>query len=312
MTRFLARRALFFVLSIFGATLIIFTLSLFGPDPRNLYIPQGGFGLTQEQMDLQAKKLGLDKPAIVRYFNWVGKMLRGNFGDSLGQMKPVTEILRDKWGATLQLAVGGWIVAILFGVPMGVLAAIKRGGPLDYAARLFALFGQALPTFWTGIMFIVVFSMWLDWLPAGTRPPYFSIKHFILPCLTLGWFPAAGIMRLTRSAMLEILDSEYIKFARAKGVREWLVVWKHALKNSVIVPLTSALVLLAGFLSGALVVEIVFSWPGLGFMTFNRAVFDNDFPLLLGAVFFYVIIFMIMAVIADILYAMIDPRIRYQ
>lgn len=312
MIRFFSRRMLFFVLSIIGATLVIFVLTMFGPDPRELYIPQGGFGLSQEQLDLQAQRLGLDKPPIVRYFRWLGDLLRGDLGTSLGQMKPVTTILASKWGATIQLAIGGFTVSILFGVPLGILAAVKRGTLLDYGGRGFALFGQALPSFAVGIMLIIIFSIWFKWLPAGTRPQEFSFKHYILPSLTLGWGPAAGIMRLTRSAMLEILDSEYIKFARSKGVREWVVIWKHALKNSLIVPLTSALVLLSHFLSGALVAEIVFSWPGVGYLALNRAVFDNDFPLLLGAVFFYVIIFLFMALVADILYAMIDPRIRYQ
>ncbi|MDP2950363.1 MAG: ABC transporter permease, partial [Chloroflexota bacterium] len=181
-----------------------------------------------------------------------------------------------------------------------------------YLGRGFAVFGQALPPFWVGIMFIVLFSQILEWLPSGTRGETFDIRDFILPAVTLGWYPAASILRLTRSAMLEILDSEYIKFARAKGVREWMVIWKHALKNSLIPPLTAALLLMAGFLQGALVVEYVFSWPGVGRLALYKAVWDNDFPLLLGAVFVFVIIYLIFALVADIAYGYIDPRIRYQ
>lgn len=312
MTRFLIRRLAFLVMSVFAATFIVFGLSHLGPSPVELYMPQGGFGLPQEQIDIQIKKLNLDRPFLVQYVLWLGKLLKGDFGTSLGQLKPVTSVLAGKWGATLQLALGGWIVAIGFGVPLGVLAAVKRGSVFDYIGRGFALFGQALPSFWVGVMLILIFSIKMNgFLPAGTRPAEFSLKHFILPTITLGWPAAAGIMRLTRSSMLEILDSEYIKFARAKGVREWVVIWKHAFKNAIIVPLTSALVLLALFINGSLVVEMVFSWPGIGFVALSRAVFDNDFPLLMGVVFFYVFMFLLMAMLADILYAVIDPRIRY-
>lgn len=311
MTRFLIRRFAFLIMSVFAATFIVFGLSHLGPSPIELYMPQGGFGLPQEQIDIQIKKLNLDRPFLVQYVLWLGKLFRGDLGTSLGQLKPVNEVLAGKWGATLQLALGGWIVAIGLGVPMGVLAAVRRGSIFDYIGRGFALFGQALPSFWVGVMLILIFSIHFTLLPAGTRPAEFSFKHFILPTVTLGWPAAAGIMRLTRSSMLEILDSEYIKFARAKGVREWVVVWKHAFKNAIIVPLTSALVLLALFINGSLVVEMVFSWPGIGFVALSRAVFDNDFPLLMGVVFVYVFMFLLMAVLADILYAIIDPRIRY-
>jgi peptide/nickel transport system permease protein len=309
--RFFARRLLFSVAAVFVATLVLFGLSHLGADPRNLYIPEGGYGVTQEQLDIQARKLGFDKPFFVQYFLWVGRMARGDFGTSLGQFKPVMTILAAKWGATLQLAVGAWILIIGAGVPIGVLAAVKRGSLLDYIARGIALFGQALPSFWVGIMLIVLFSVNLGWLPAGTRPQQFDMRYYILPCLTLGWPSLAGIVRLTRSSMLEILDSEYIKFARAKGVREWVVIWKHALKNSVIVPLTSALLFLAFFVTGSFITEIVFAWPGVGYVALYRAVFDNDFPLLMGAIMFYVVAYVGMAIVADTLYALIDPRIRY-
>lgn len=311
MQRFFIRRIIFSVASVFVATLVIFALSHLGTDPRNLYIPEGGYGVTQEQLDEQARRLGFDKPFVVQYFNWIGRMIRGDFGNSLGQLRPVMDILATKWGATLQLALGAWLLVILFGVPIGVLAAVKRGSFVDYVARGIALFGQAMPSFWVGIMLIVIFSLRLNWLPAGTRPINFDIRYYILPCLTLGWPSLAGIMRLTRSSMLEILDSEYIKFARAKGVRESVVIWKHALKNSVIVPLTSALVFLAFFVTGSFVTEIVFAWPGVGYVALYRAVFDNDFPLLMGAIMFYVIVYVGMAIVADTLYAFIDPRIRY-
>jgi peptide/nickel transport system permease protein len=172
--------------------------------------------------------------------------------------------------------------------------------------------GQALPAFFVGIILILIFAVRLDWLPVGTRGgPGLRIEYYILPSITLGWLPAAGIMRLTRSAMLEILDSEYIKLARAKGVSASAVIWKHALRNSLIPPLTSALLLMAGFLNGAVVVESIFAWPGIGWIALFRAVYDNDFPLLLGTVFIFIAMYLVFALLADILYAFVDPRIRY-
>jgi peptide/nickel transport system permease protein len=228
-------------------------------------------------------------------------------------------VVKGKIGATLQLAMGAWIFAVLVGVPIGVLAAVKRGRVFDYIGRSFALFGQALPVFWTAVMSILIFSVILKWLPSGTRGEYRgfpfvwqNLKYYILPCIVLGWYNAAVLMRLTRSAMLEILDSEYVKFARAKGVRELIVVWKHALKNALIPPLTAALFIMAGFINGAVVTETVFSWPGMGWLAMSRAVYDNDFPLLMGCVLFFVLVYLSFALVADIAYAFIDPRIRHQ
>ncbi len=319
MRRFLVRRLAFVILAFFGATIFVFGLSRMAKDPRELFIPDTGYGINQQQWEELGRQLGFDKPVVVQYFLWIGRMLKGDFGTSLGQRKPVIDILKGKWGATLQLALGGWLFAVLVGVPLGVLAAVKRGTIVDLLGRGFALFGQALPGFWTGIMFILLFAVVLHWLPAGTRGTWrgfplvwTNIKYYVLPSIVLGWPAAAGIMRLTRSSMLEVLDAEYIKFARAKGVSTWKVIWKHALRNSLIVPLTSTLFLMAGYLNGALVVETVFSWPGIGWIALNRAVYDNDFPLLLGSVFFFVSIFLFFSFIADVLYAYIDPRIRYQ
>jgi peptide/nickel transport system permease protein len=181
------------------------------------------------------------------------------------------------------------------------------------------VFGQALPVFYTAIMAILIFNVYLGWLPVGTRGEYRgfplawdNVKYYILPSIVLGWPAAAGIMRLTRSAMLDILNSEFVKFARAKGLSERKVIWKHALKNSLIPPLTSAVVLMAGYLNGALVVETVFSLPGIGWLALSRAVYDNDFPLLTGTVIIFVGIYLFFSLLADILYAFIDPRIKYQ
>ena len=313
MQRFLIRRALFIVISLFGATIVIFSMTRLAHDPRELFVPDTGYGMSEEQWEALGDRMGFNKPIPVQYLLWVGKLLRGDFGTSIHQELEVRDIIASKMGATIQLAVGGWVFAILVGVPLGVAAATSRGTVWDYLSRGFALFGQALPQFWTGIMAILIFAVLLQWLPAGTHGDGsgFNVKYYILPSIVLGWPAAAGIMRLTRSAMLEVLDSEFVKLARAKGLGRFQVIWKHALKNALIPPLTSALLLMAGYLNGALVVETVFSWPGIGWIALNKAVYDNDFPLLQGTVFVFILFYLFFAVVADILYAMIDPRIRY-
>jgi peptide/nickel transport system permease protein len=292
------------------ATLLVFTLSRVVGDPRLLYVQEGGYGLSEEAWDALGVKLHLDKPVIFQYGYWLGDALRGDLGESMLDRKPVVEILWDASGATLQLAVFGWLFATLVGLPLGVLSAVKRGSVWDYLGRGVALMGQTLPVFWVGIMGILIFSVQLGWLPTGTRPDEFSPKHFIMPAITLGWFSAAGYLRLTRSAMLDVMDSEYVKLARAKGVNATVVIWKHAFRNAIIAPLTFSSLVLAGFITGAIVTETVFSWPGLGRLAFT-AVDDNDFPLMVGLMLLFTLMFLVVNLLTDILYAYVDPRIRY-
>jgi peptide/nickel transport system permease protein len=314
MTKFLVSRLLSSIISIIGATLAIFILVQFHNDPRELFVPDSGYGMTQEQWDRLGERLGFNDPLWLQYVKWISRVVRGDLGVSLARQTEVTELISGKIGATVQLAVGGWIFAILLGIPTGVTAAVKRGGVWDYVARGAAMVGQGAPPFVTGLVLIWVFSVWLDdtpfSLPAGGRNPDFQIKDYILPCVALGWGAAAGLMRLTRSAMLEVLDSEYVRLARAKGVGWNKVIFKHALRNALIAPITSALLIFANWLNGALVVEIVFSWPGIGYEALFQAVNSNDFPLLLGTVFVFVIIFLVFATLADVAYTIIDPRVR--
>jgi peptide/nickel transport system permease protein len=196
------------------------------------------------------------------------------------------------------------------GIPLGIAAAITRGTAWDKLARGFALLGQAAPPFWIGIMGILLFSVKLRWLPAGTEGEGLAIRNFVLPAVTLGWLAAAGYMRITRSAMLEVLDSEFIKLARAKGVSGWKVIWKHAFRNALIPPLTVSALLLAGFITGAVVVETVFAWPGLGRLAVD-AVSNNDYPLMTGTVLVFAAVYLVINLLTDIAYAFIDPRIRF-
>jgi peptide/nickel transport system permease protein len=310
MANFLARRFLSSLVSVIGATIAIFVLIQFHSDPRELFIPDSGYGITQEQWEALGARMGLDEPLWKQYITWIGKTLRGDLGVSLARDRAVTDLIKGKIGATVQLAIGGWIFAIALGIPMGVLAAVKRGTFWDYFGRGLAIVGQAAPPFVTGLVAIWFFAVWLEWLPAGGRSPDFNWKEYILPCMALGWGAAASLMRLTRSSMLEVLDSEYIRLARAKGVGWNWVIYKHALRNALIAPVTSALLVFSGWLNGALVVEIVFSWPGIGYDALFRAVNDNDFPLLLGTVFIFILIYLVFATVADIAYTLIDPRVR--
>ncbi len=310
MYRFIIRRLGYMFLTMLIATLLVFTLSRIVGDPRLLYVQEGGYGLSEEAWDALGVKLHLDKPVVVQYLYWLGDAVRGDLGDSMLDRKPVTEIMLDAVGATLQLAFFGWLFATLLGVPLGVLSAVKRGSVWDYLGRGVALLGQTLPVFWVGIMGILIFSVQLGWLPTGTRPDEFSLKHFVMPAITLGWFSAAGYLRLTRSAMLDVMDSEYIKLARAKGVNATIVIWKHAFRNAIIAPLTFSSLVLAGFITGAIVTETVFSWPGLGRLAFT-AVDDNDFPLMVGLMLLFTLMFLVVNLLTDILYAYVDPRIRY-
>ncbi|MCH8831640.1 MAG: ABC transporter permease [Chloroflexi bacterium] len=310
MSRFIVRRVFYMLVTMLVATLLVFSLSRIVGDPRLLYVQEGGYGLSPEAWDALGVKLHLDQPVAVQYLYWLKDAVRGDLGDSMLDRKPVVEIMFDATGATLQLAFFGWMFATLVGIPLGVLSAVKRGSVWDYLGRGVALLGQTLPVFWVGIMGILIFAVKLDWLPVGTRPEEFSAKHYVMPAITLGWFSAAGYLRLTRSAMLDVMDSEYVKLARAKGVNATMVLWKHAFRNAIIAPLTFSSLVLAGFITGAIVTETVFSWPGLGRLAFT-AVDDNDFPVMVGLMLLFTFMFLFVNLITDILYAYVDPRIRY-
>ena len=271
--------------------------------------------MTKETYEAIGKKLGLDKPLPVQYFIWLGRSIKGDLGKTVIGELPVGELVRGRIGATVQLSLGAWFVATIIGVPLGVLSAVKRGSVYDYFARFIAAIGHSLPSFWVGIMCVLIFAVTLGWLPVAGRGPTGSSfpgnwKYFVLPIFTLGFTSAAPYLRLTRSAMLEVMDSEYVKLARAKGVSTRNVIWKHGLRNALISPLTYSGLLLAGFLSGATIVETVFGWPGIGRMATN-AVYQNDYPMMTGAVLIFALIFVITSYLLDVLYAVVDPRIRF-
>lgn len=314
MRRFLIRRFAFTLVALIALTLIVFGLPRVASDPLDLFFKPEGYGMAPETLEALKTKLGLDRPLAVQYLNWLRSTLTGDLGRSIANDRLVKRIIVERVGATVQLGLAAWFLATATGIPLGVLSAVKRGTPWDYIARGFALFGQALPVFWIGIVGIYVFAVQLDWLPSATRPvnaPIFTqIKHFILPTLVLSWLPAASYLRLTRSAMLDVLDSEFIKLAHAKGLSSRTVIWKHAFRNALIQPLTVSALVLAGFITGTVIVETVFAWPGLGRLAVD-AVRDNDFPVLSAVVLIFMGVYVLMNLLADIAYAYVDPRIRF-
>lgn len=303
MAKYIGRRLLYSVAVLFVTSIIVFGLSRAAGDPRHIFLTEYS---TQADWDAWGKQYGLDKPFIIQYIIWMGNAARGDFGTSLRDHVNARLVIQERIPATLQLTVGSFIMAIVVGLPLGVMSAVKRGTLWDYIGRTWALLGQALPPYWLGVMLVLLFAVVLDWLPSGRKGDW---THYVLPAVTLGWGAASGMLRLTRSAMLEVLDSEYVKLARAKGVGMNGIIWKHALKNAIIAPLTYSGLLLGGLLTGTVITETVFSWPGLGRLAVT-AVFNNDFPVLTGVVLLVTVIYLTVNLMTDVLYAVIDPRIR--
>ena len=311
MHRFVIRRILYVFVALVAATLFVFLLGRAQGDPRNLLLQEGGYGVTQETWDLVGKRLNLDKPLVIQYLIWLGRVLTGDLGESVGDRIPVADQLAVRILPTISMAAPAWILAIIIGTPLGIVSAIKRGSVVDYLARGFALIGQAAPQFWLALMGILVFAVLLRWVPVATPGEGFAFRNYILPVTVLGLGPTAAYLRLTRSAMLNVLDAEYIKLARAKGVGSNTVIWKHAFRNAVIPSLTLSTLVLAGLITGSIVIESVFAWPGIGRMAFE-AVSNGDFPLVTGTVLFFTLFYLVLNFITDLLYVIIDPRIKFE
>lgn len=317
MRQYLIRRFIFAILTLVVATMLVFGLSRAAGDPLLLFAKPGGYGMSQERVQQLKDKLGLDKPLVYQYLVWVGRIMKGDLGETIVAETPVSRLIRDRIGATLQLGLTAFLIAILIGVPLGAVSAVKRGTYWDYIARTIALVGQAAPTFWVAIMAILLFGVTLGWLPVATRGPddvsiftWTKFKYIIMPAVTLGWGPAAAFLRLTRSSMLDVLDAEYVKLARAKGVSSRSVIWKHAFRNAILQPLTVAAITLAGFITGTVVIERIFAWPGIGQLTID-AVWQNDFPTLTSTVLLFTAVFVVMNFLADMAYGYLNPVIRY-
>ncbi len=304
MQKFLARRLALALVTLLAVSLIIFILGRISGDPRHIYLDDYS---TQEDWDRMGELLGLDKPFYQQYAIFLKGAVQGDLGQSVKEKRPVVDIILERLPATLMLGVAALALSLIIGVPLGILSAVKRDTIVDQFTKLIALIGQAAPPFWLGIVLMFFFAVKLGWTPPYGKEEWNSI---LLPAVTLGWYYAAANLRLVRSAMLDTLDSEYIKLARAKGVGQNAVILKHAFRNALIPPLTFAGITLGALVTGSLVVETVFAWPGLGRLAIE-SLFAFDYPLLQGVVITFTLLYIISAFTVDVLYAYIDPRIRY-
>ena len=254
------------------------------------------------------ENLGLNRPLIVQYGDFLTDIARGDFGRSHLMRRSARDVLLERLPATLQLAGAAFLLSVVVGIPLGIVSALKRDSLLDTFGKFFAILGIATPNFWIAIMLILLFGAILGWLPTYGRG---GLDHFILPAFVLGWSAMAGMVRLGRSSMLDVLDSEYVKFARVKGLSERMVVWKHALKNAVIPLLTFGGLTLAGLLNGSVAIEVVFAWPGIGRLMLE-GISRRDFPIIQATVLVAGLFYIVTALLVDILYAYVNPRIRYE
>lgn len=313
MQSFIIRRFFTSLLALSIATMAIFAMSRTLGDPRMNLLPEQGYGFDQEEWERAGERLHLNDPLPIQYGYWVIDTLQGDLGQDLTDRFQVKDKLIPRLWPTAMLAGVAWIVATVIGIPLGVLSAIRRGSFLDLTGRTIAMLGYSLPTFWVGIVLILIFAVWLGWLPAatmGTSGALFPWKYLILPGITLGWVALAGYVRLVRSAMLEIMDSEYIKLARAKGVSEFYVVWKHGFRNAAIAPLTYGGILLAGLITGSIAAETVFAWPGIARWSVE-AVWTNNLPVLVATTTIFTVSYIFLNFLVDILYSVVNPRVRY-
>ena len=304
MVGFILRRFLQALLSMFVVTVFVFGVVRLSGDPLQLILPEEA---PPEKYEEIARLLYLDRPIYVQYSKWMSGVLTGDFGTSTSLQVPVSTLIGERLPNTIQLTAVAFGFTLVLGLSVGVYAAAHRGTPLDVIARTFAVIGMAVPNFWLGIILIMIFAVWLGILPAGGKGGWSSL---ILPALTLGIVPVAGLMRLTRSSMIEVLDSEYVKLARIKGVKESLVLWKHAFKNAALPVLTFASLYLILMLRGSVITETVFAWPGIGRLVLD-AILNRDFPVVQAVVLMFSSWFIFTNLIMDVLYAYINPKIRF-
>ncbi len=305
MSRFLLGRLIQAAVTLLLLSVVVFALARATGDPLTLVLP---LGATDEDFANARHYLGLDQPVAVQYAKFVGNALRGDFGTSLRARRPVNDLLAERFPNSLKLAAFSMAVTLLLAFPLGVLAAARKDTVFDTAAKIVATLGQALPTFWIGIVLIEVVGGRLQWLPAGGTG---GLSHYIMPGLTLGWFILAGMMRLIRSSLLEVLDSDFVRTARAKGVAERSVIWRHALRNALIPVTTFAGVYFAILVTTAIVVETVFAWPGMGRLAYE-AITARDFPVIQAVVLVTAVVVVVVNISVDVIYVYIDPRIHYR
>ena len=304
MARFLVIRIIQTIITLIVISIVVFALARASGDPVMLIAPPMA---TLEDIEAIKHHLGLDKSMPEQYWVFLKNLSHGDLGESIRNRQAVSRLIGERLPNTVTLGLSAIVLGIIISLILGVTAACKFGTWMDGGVKLLAILGQALPSFWLAIVAISIFAVWLGWLPtSGMGSP----AHYILPVLTLSFFMLPILMRLIRSSMLEVLDSEYIKLARIKGLPEMLVVWKHALRNAIIPLLTAAGITFGTIVTGAVVIETVFAWPGIGRLM-AEAVIGRDFPVIQGAVLLVAVVVLLVNLLVDITYAYVDPRIRY-
>jgi ABC-type dipeptide/oligopeptide/nickel transport system permease component len=286
-----------------GVSFVVFFILHLTGDPALVLLPPDA---SAEAIQRFREAMGFNDPFLVQYGRFLAGALRGDFGQSVRHGEPAFALVLERMPATFELSGAALVVALCLAVPAGIVSAVRRNTIIDYVSTVTALLGQSMPTFWLGIMLILVFSVWLNLLPSSGRG---SIEHLIMPAVTLGLFTTARIMRLTRSGMLEVLNQDYIRTARAKGVSGPPVIWKHALKNAAIPIVTIVGIELGTLLGGAVITETIFAWPGVGRLSV-QAIYNRDYPVVQAAVFLLASTFVLVNLVVDVVYTYLDPRIR--
>lgn len=313
MSRYVVRRVLQAVVVLLGVSVIVFSLLQLVPgDPIRAAL---GTRFDQQVYDALRERSGLDRPLVVQYFSWLGGALTGDLGVSFRSGRSVTATIMGRLPATLTLAGAALVIGLVIALPLGVISAMRQGTKTDYAATVFSQLGISIPDFWMGIMLILLFSLTLGWLPPSgyvplSESPVDWLRHLVMPAVTIGVVTGSILTRFVRSSMLEVLGQDYVRTARSKGLRERVVTRRHVLRNALIPVVTMTGVQLALLLGGVIVVEIVFAWPGLGQLTLI-AIRSRDYTVLQGAVLLFAFVFLVINLLVDLLYAWLDPRIKY-
>jgi peptide/nickel transport system permease protein len=305
MGRYVIHRLLLTLPVLAGILIVSFFFTHLSGDPTDLMLPPSA---TEEARAAFRAAHGLDKPLLKQFTTFCLNVARGDFGLSLRFEEPAMRLVVERLGATTELAVGAMAFALALGIPAGVVAASRRNSIADSGIRGIAMLGQAVPSFYLGVIGILVFAVWLRWLPTGGRG---SLASLVLPAVTLGFNLIALIARVTRSSMLDVLRQDYIRTARAKGLNEGLVIWSHALRNAFIPVLTVIGLQVGLVMGGVVVIETVFSWPGVGRLAI-QAIYARDYPVVQAVVFLFATIFVVVNLVVDLLYAVLDPRISLQ
>ncbi len=307
MTNYVLRRLPQLVLVLFGVTVVSFGLMFLSGDPAELWLGPAAEVMTAEQISEWRENMGFNRPWYVQYLDYASNAVRGDFGTSFRHGRSAMALIVERMPATVQLAALALSLSVVLGIPLGVLAAVKRNTPIDGVAMLFALLGQSMPSFWIGIMLMLFFGVRLRLLPISGRGGF---EHLILPAATLAFFYLAQNARVMRSSMLEVLGLDYIRTARAKGLAHRAVVYRHALKNALIPVITLIGLQVGAMLGGTVIIETVFAWPGVGRLVVT-SIGAKDFPVVQAGVVVLASSFVIANTIVDLTYALIDPRIRY-